>query len=737
MRKSQKTFRQWFDQNINILAIRKRLQDQDEHIRALNTLLQSERHRSTQFGLLTSVTGQLKSVLDQPVSAQLVATAIQRAFECSLVAILTYDHRHWEFVSMAVAGNPESFPSPSYRQKFDAGMIGRAARTRKTQFSNDTRLDPDYVAEENKSALSEIVIPLISNGDLKGVLVADDKKAEAFNKADIATLEAVAEQLLNAWDRANYQNHLTELLQTSFALSTLLEPQSVIEQVASLAPKTLQAQFAFVTLLDRERAYTRTAYTGDFPKLVKALRQDPAKDPLIQGTLHSPKAIRLRDTRRSDLTSHLGIEDGTLRTMIAVPVRLRQNSIGVILVFGKQGEDFFTESDESLIELLASQAAAAIESTWLYQKLETIHKTASVLYQLSIQIIQSESLHDAAVAIAETAYKLGNASITGIILYSKDNQELTRVEYDQSGVNPGQYHPMWLIEQAISSRNFISMSDDRYTSKFCFPLQSPHRDYGALWLDIPEGRSHDDRYKDNLQTLANQATLALERLILLQETRDQAERLKKALEELESSYDLTLSALMSALDARDRETEGHSWRVGQVACQLGKEMGLDPNQLKTLERGALLHDIGKIGVSDSILHKPGPLNPDEWESMKKHPDIGARIAREVPFLGDAVEVIQYHHERWNGSGYPAQLSGTNIPILARIFAIADAFDALTSQRPYRESLPAEVALDHLRSQAGILFDASIVDIFERLITSGVLDDVIHATEIPTKQSTKN
>jgi putative nucleotidyltransferase with HDIG domain len=193
---------------------------------------------------------------------------------------------------------------------------------------------------------------------------------------------------------------------------------------------------------------------------------------------------------------------------------------------------------------------------------------------------------------------------------------------------------------------------------------------------------------------------------------------------------------MSALDARDRETEGHSWRVGQVACRLGQVMGLDPKQIKTLERGALLHDIGKIGVSDSILHKPGPLNPDEWELMRKHPDIGARIAREVPFLGDAVQVIQYHHERWNGSGYPAQLSGTNIPILARIFAIADAFDALTSQRPYRESLPTEVAIEHLRTQAGILFDASIVDIFERLIVSGELADVIFATEIPTKPSKK-
>jgi putative nucleotidyltransferase with HDIG domain len=166
---------------------------------------------------------------------------------------------------------------------------------------------------------------------------------------------------------------------------------------------------------------------------------------------------------------------------------------------------------------------------------------------------------------------------------------------------------------------------------------------------------------------------------------------------------------MSALDARDQETEGHSMRVSRLACLLGEELGLSGQQLKALERGSLLHDIGKIGISDTILHKPGKLTDDEWRIMRIHPDIGARIVEGIPFLQDTLQVIRYHHERWDGSGYPMGLKGSAIPIQARIFAVADVFDALTSNRTYREkSLPDE-AVQYLRDHAGSLFDPSIVE----------------------------
>jgi HD-GYP domain-containing protein (c-di-GMP phosphodiesterase class II) len=203
-------------------------------------------------------------------------------------------------------------------------------------------------------------------------------------------------------------------------------------------------------------------------------------------------------------------------------------------------------------------------------------------------------------------------------------------------------------------------------------------------------------------------------MILLAETREQAKRLAAAYVKLETTYDQTLIALMTALDARDRETEGHSARVGAITARLGEEAGLNESQIKTLVRGALLHDIGKIGVSDSILLKTGSLDETEWEAMRQHPIIGERIVTGIPFLEESLPVIRHHHEHWNGGGYPDGLEGEEIPLEARIFTIADTLDALLRDRPYRRGLPVEETLEYFQQKSGILFDPRVVKSLEKL-----------------------
>ena len=139
------------------------------------------------------------------------------------------------------------------------------------------------------------------------------------------------------------------------------------------------------------------------------------------------------------------------------------------------------------------------------------------------------------------------------------------------------------------------------------------------------------------------------------------------------------------------------------------------NNLRSLERGSLLHDIGKIGISDTILHKPGPLSEEEWVVMRRHPDIGAKIVEGIPFLEDTIPLIRHHQERWDGTGYPDGLRGEEIPILARMFSIVDAFDALTSKRPYRQKISEQEALEYIQEQAGTFFDPEIVEVFKKLV----------------------
>jgi HD-GYP domain-containing protein (c-di-GMP phosphodiesterase class II) len=243
-------------------------------------------------------------------------------------------------------------------------------------------------------------------------------------------------------------------------------------------------------------------------------------------------------------------------------------------------------------------------------------------------------------------------------------------------------------------------------------------------VEVSEEYWTNARITDNLHTLANQAAIALDRSRLLVVTRKQAEEIESAYHALETTYDQTLIALSSALDARDRETEGHSIRVARIATQLGLRLGLSAEQAKTLERGSILHDIGKIGVRDSILLKPDTLSAEEWESMRMHPDIGARIIEGIPFLKDALPVIRFHQERWDGSGYPIGLKGQEIPLMVRIFAIADAFDALTNDRPYRKKTSMGEAIKFLQQKAGVLFDPEIVIEFELMAKEGALTSLV-------------
>jgi putative nucleotidyltransferase with HDIG domain len=704
-------------------ALLARIALQDERIEALTALLGSDRRRTAQIGLLSDIIQNLKTVLDQPVAAQLVVNAIRRAFDCPLVAVLRLDAEHKEFVTLAMAGPARSVVPPSYRQSVNRGLIGRVWRLRMTQVANDTRRDPDYIGFTGQTFLSELVVPLIQHGAIQGVLVLDHYNQGAFSNTDIATIETVAEQLVDAWERSEYHQRLTEFIQAGITLSTTQDTQAATEQIAAIVQKTLDARFALVALLDQDGTPTRLATSGNAPGLANVLCKAPQKDPLIRAAMNARQILRLRDFRQSPLASHLKADQASLKSMMAFPIRLQDLSIGAILAFGKRGQPSFTENDEALASLIAAQAAAAVEGTWLYQELRNTLSTTTLLYQLSIRVMLSENLSRATEAIAETALKLGNASVGGIVLFNPEGEIEAQVEVDASGIESGTSHPFALIQQAMQTGQTIIISDDRFSSKVCIPLQTHRRTYGALWLDIPEGRWYNSRYAANLQTLTNQATVALERLILLTETRHQTIQLETAYRDLEASYDQTLNALISALDARDRETEGHSARVGKIASRLGQELGLSAHQIKVLERGALLHDIGKIGISDTILHKTGPLNNQEWEIMRTHPEIGARIVERVPFLSETLEIIRFHQERWDGSGYPLGLAGKDIPLLARIFAVADAFDALISDRPYRKGIAEAEALDYIRSQAGILFDPQVVEVFEKLLKSGELDEI--------------
>jgi HD-GYP domain-containing protein (c-di-GMP phosphodiesterase class II) len=197
----------------------------------------------------------------------------------------------------------------------------------------------------------------------------------------------------------------------------------------------------------------------------------------------------------------------------------------------------------------------------------------------------------------------------------------------------------------------------------------------------------------------------------------QRRALERAHIALVDSYDITLSGWSHALDLRDHETEGHSARVTAMSVRLAQAMGLSGEALEHFRRGALLHDIGKIGIPDAILHKPGPLSEAEWCVMRRHPEYARDLLAPIEFLRPALDIPYCHHERWDGTGYPQGLRGEDIPLAARIFAVVDVWDALTSDRPYRAAWGSDQVRRYLSANAGCLFDPVVVRTFLTLIES--------------------
>lgn len=256
-----------------------------------------------------------------------------------------------------------------------------------------------------------------------------------------------------------------------------------------------------------------------------------------------------------------------------------------------------------------------------------------------------------------------------------------------------------------------ALAAERFRTYIAVPLVAKGTVRGVLEIFHHSMLEPDPEWWDLVYTLANQAALAIDNLVLFQD-------LQRSHTEISLAYDLTLEGWSKALEIRDQETEGHTQRVAHLTMRLAEALGIPRSQLGQIRRGALLHDIGKMGIPDQILHKPGPLNAEEWVIVRQHPRIAYELLLPIPFLRHALEIPYCHHERWDGKGYPRGLKGLEIPLAARIFSVIDVWDALTNDRPYRKAETRETALAYLHEQSGQYFDPKIVQVFEKLVAEG-------------------
>ncbi|HXD12340.1 MAG TPA: HD domain-containing phosphohydrolase [Anaerolineales bacterium] len=406
--------------------------------------------------------------------------------------------------------------------------------------------------------------------------------------------------------------------------------------------------------------------------------------------------------------------------LILAPLVARGDLIGLLIGVRKAGEAPFKRTDRDLVNALAADIATAIQNTQLYERHDRIRERQTLLNQISQHLHQTIELDQLIPNIFADVNKAIQAEAQSIWLVDEEAGIIkchfaTGPEAETLRGFAVSLSATSIVGTSVSRKESIIIKDaqrdkrrarsaDEWTgfvtrSLMTVPLVLKDKSIGAIQAVNKRGRRpfFNQEDLDLFRAIADSAALAVNNAQLLAE--------------LQNSYDLTLDALSAALDLRDRETEGHSRRVVEYTARLAEQIGLDRETIKNIRRGALIHDIGKIGVPDAVLHKPSSLDEEETKIIRRHPEAGYKMLSGIPYLREEVQIVLGHQEKWDGSGYPYGLRGEEIPLGARLFMIADTFDALTSNRPYRQGRSYEIARQLIEEEAGHQFDPQAVAAF--------------------------
>ncbi len=413
----------------------------------------------------------------------------------------------------------------------------------------------------------------------------------------------------------------------------------------------------------------------------------------------------------------------------AIPIRAADEVIGVFIANVALPREL-TPNEVHLLTILSEIAGNAIQRTRLHEQTEQRLQRLDGLHQIDTVINASLDLHLTLNVFVDQVITQLRVDAAAVILLNRQTQMLEyaagrgfrspAIEQTRQRLGEGNtgraalerhtIHIPNLREAGKKLRRTALLTDEGFIAYYGVPLVAKGQVKGVLEIFHRAPLSPDAEWLDFLEALAGQAAIAVDNATLFND-------LQRSNSDLTAAYDATIEGWSRALDLRDEETEGHTRRVTDVTMRLARHFGLGEAQLAQVRWGALLHDIGKMGVPDRILLKPGPLTDEEWAVMRQHPTLAYEMLSPVRYLRSALDIPYSHHEKWDGTGYPQGLKGEQIPLTARIFAVVDVWDALRSDRPYRPAWPEEKVIEHLRSLAGTHFDPQVVKV---CLESGVL-----------------
>jgi PAS domain S-box-containing protein/putative nucleotidyltransferase with HDIG domain len=617
------------------------------------------------------------------------------------------------------------------------GVTGQVAATGQPRRIGDAAREPDFLIFE-MGTRSELCVPLKVGEKVIGVIDAESARLDAYSEADERLLATLAGQLATAIERLRAQkaegervSELKALAQVSMALRTASTRAEMLPVILDQLLTLLKVDGALLatrdpasaeTVIELGRGAAGTSLTGE--------RLPPREG--IAGYVIATGQPYLSNTVLSD--PHLARPDLLLRgigAVACVPLIVQAQTVGALCVLSAKE----TGADEArLLAAVADIAANAIHRATLHEQTERRLQHVTALSAINRAITSIFSLDVSLTTLIRQATVQLGVDAASVFLFDSSLQTLDLVrEYGfrtravghvqlrlgegyagRAALERQTVHIPNLMEEHDNPRMARALAGEGFISFYAVPLIAKGQLKGVLAVLHRSLLIPDEEWLDFLDSLAWQAAIAINSAQLF-------ENLQHSNLDLALAYDATIEGWSRAMDLRDKETEGHTQRVTETTERLARVMGMSGAEMVHIRRGALLHDIGKMGVPDSILLKPGSLTDEEWVVMRRHPQFAYDMLLPIRYLHPALDIPYCHHEKWDGTGYPRSLKGEQIPLAARLFAVVDVWDALRSDRPYRPAWPEDKARAYITEQAGKHFDPKVVDAFLTLTATNLSD----------------
>jgi PAS domain S-box-containing protein len=524
----------------------------------------------------------------------------------------------------------------------------------------------------------------------------------------------------------------TEELEALFSLSSALRTAQSAEDMLPMAlsemRRLLNADASAVILLDADGEHCTVALSDGLPVPHGGLRF-PLEGSLSGRVLGGLQPYVTEDYATDANRATAMSATDQIGPAAFVPLLSEDNVLGTLMAARLRHPQArpFTAAEVRLLSAIGDMVGNALHRARLHdqalarlrrlQSLRAVDRAISASFdpRLTLNVLVSEAVAqleaDAAAVLLLDPHSLTLGYAAGRGFHTRAI-EATRLRLGESYAGRAalercmlHIHDLAQTEDAARARLF---DREGFVSACFAPMIAKGELRGVLEVFHHKPFKASQEWLEFLDAMASQGAIALDNAWLFQ-------NLQHSNLELGLAYDITLEGWTRALDLRDQETEGHTQRVTELVVRLARAMGLSEQEIIHIRRGAILHDIGKMGIPDRILLKPGPLTDDEWEIMRKHPIYAYELLGNVTYLRPAIEIPYCHHEKWDGSGYPRGLKGEQIPLSARLFAVVDVWDALRSDRPYRKAWSDEEALQYIREQAGKHFDPAVVEVFLRML----------------------